>query len=952
AYLRERIIVAAGHNAGLLAALVPELASLLGIAPDAGDPMTAQARLAHVSLTVLRAVASAARPLVMFLDDLQWAGRGAVGFADAVLSEEPSPGLLLVAAYRDEVVGAPHPLAAVLSRWTEEPLVRHLRLENLAEDETVTMVAEMLRVEVSAAAGLAGAISARSHGNPYETVELLSALHRSGAVSVGAEGILFDNAALRQHLGESEVSELLAERVARLERGERGLVEVMAILGGRVELGVLQTALGQPLDTVEQLLAPILEAGVLVLEPGSTQALRFRHDRLREATLEGLTDDRRRRTQLEVARRLAQAPEYFTVAAEQFVPVIALVLDPDERERVAGLLCRSADQAKLIGDHGRVEALLAAALTLIDPARTKTLAEVHTDRHAALFSLGRLDEADEEYRTIEALPPDVFERAEAIALQVLSLLHRQRGTEALELGLGTLRLLGIEVPAADRLAGELDHQFEQLYRWLDHTDVDDDLDRPENTDPRLRGVMHLIDACATEAYFSGSQAMLEWLNLQALRVWLDQGPSRVLAPVVGTALAVLRRRDDYAAAYRICRRLLAFSEARGYEPDTSQVRLAVAFLSCWFEPIEEAIGASQEAREGSIAGGDIGNSAYSYNVTTTMLFDAAASLDRVAAEVKAALAFARRTGNEQVGQWLDAYRWLGARLRSESSAETVVPPTAVGSATTLLMHHVSYAYAAAMLNDWSDLARHTEAAFELLPAALGQYLTAIVRVLRGLALAEQARAGDEEAGLLSELDELISWLAARAADAPDNFLHLLRLLEAERAWTAGDFRASALAFDAARREVARRQRPWHRALIAEQAARFYLAHGMDQAGHELLSEARQHYLAWGATAKVDQLDWAYPSLRRQADATAADDSADAGDLFEHPSALTTGTVDLLGILSASQAVSSETSIDRLQARVTETLRALAGATDVHLLFWDEDRQQWVQPAPGDTATDT
>ena len=47
------------------------------------------------------------------------------------------------------------------------------------------------------------------------------------------------------------------------------------------------------------------------------------------------------------------------------------------------------------------------------------------------------------------------------------------------------------------------------------------------------------------------------------------------------------------------------------------------------------------------------------------------------------------------------------------------------------------------------------------------------------------------------------WLAARAADAPDNFLHLQRLLEAERAWAVGDFRAAALAFDAARREVAR-----------------------------------------------------------------------------------------------------------------------------------------------------
>ena len=92
------------------------------------------------------------------------------------------------------------------------------------------------------------------------------------------------------------------------------------------------------------------------------------------------------------------------------------------------------------------------------------------------------------------------------------------------------------------------------------------------------------------------------------------------------------------------------------------------------------------------------------------------------------------------------------------------------------------------------------------------------------------------------------------------------MLEAERAWAIGDFRAAVLAFDAARREVARRASgPWHRALITERAARFYLAHGVEHAGYDLLAQARREYLAWGATAKVDQLDWAYPALRPHAD---------------------------------------------------------------------------------------
>ena len=203
---------------------------------------------------------------------------------------------------------------------------------------------------------------------------------------------------------------------------------------------------------------------------------------------------------------------------------------------------------------------------------------------------------------------------------------------------------------------------------------------------------------------------------------------------------------------------------------------------------------------------------------------------------------------------------------------------------------------------------------------------------------------DQRDSLLAELDEVTRWLAERATDAPDNFLHLLLLIEAERAWAADDFRAAALAFNAARCEVAQRQRPWHRALIAEHAALFYLARGVEEVGHDLLAQARQGYLAWGATAKVAQLDWAYPKLRTPAGPIAADGSQ-SGERSRDRAVVTTGTVDLLGIVSATQALSSETSIGRLHARVAEVLSAMTGATGVHLLLWSEDRQGWLRPAP-------
>jgi len=955
ARVRERILSRVGPNAGLLAATVPEFAALLAVPPDAGDPLTAQVRAQRTAMAVLRAVASPKRPVVVFIDDLQWAGRTPLGFVDLVLSEEPVEGLLLVGAYREEEVDPSHPLGTLVSRWRQEAGLQQVHLENLPVSGSVTMVAEVLHVDRATAAGLAEVIQPHTSGNPYETVELLNALRRDGVLAATAAGWRWDATAVRAHLGQAEAAALSSARVEAMPARSRQMAEAMACLGGRAELSLLPAATGEPAAVVDQALAPALDEGLLVAEPGAHSAVRFRHDRIREAVLGGLDPRRRRAVQLAMARRLAGVPELFAAAAGQYLPVADAVDDPAERRVVVGLLRRAAGQAALTGDYALVNALLAAALRLIGPGETAALIEVHTARHAALFSMGRLEEADEEYRIIEGLCPTAMDRADATAVQVTGLTHQNRLTEAIGLSLESLRELGVAVPAADRLPAELDHQFGHLYRWLDHTDAADDLARPEITDPTLIAATRLIDAVLTAAYLVPDVSLLAWLSLEAVRIWIQHGPARTLVgPASIVAFAAVALRGDYAAGYRAMRRILALGEARGYEPETSRVRVPFALIACWFEPIENGVQVGRRAREGLLAGGDLANVSYSYYTTVHYMLDCEPSLDAYVAEVEAGLAFARRTGSEQTIQWLESCRWLAGVLRGEivaAAGEAVPIDRYAGNPVALLHAHLSRAVVAAIFGDPAGLARHTAAAMPLLTANVGNYSIAVARLLCGLALAGQARAsdGDERGGLLSELDEVTQWLATHAADAPDNFLHLLRLLEAERAWAAADFRAAALAFDAARREAAGRQRPWHRALIAERAARFHLAHGLDHAGHDLLAQARHDYLAWGATAKVDQLDWAYPALQPRADATAGQRGDDPGDLLHGGSTVTTGTIDMLGILSASQALSSETSIGRLHARVAQVVSAMTGATGVHLVLWSQERQDWLPPAPGGDA---
>jgi signal transduction histidine kinase len=876
---------------------------------------------------------------LLFVDDLQWASRTPLGFIDLVFSEEPIEGLLLVGAFRDGDVDMADPLEVPLSRWRGRTGVKHLCLDNLSVSGLASVVAEVLHIDPASAAGLAELIHPCTSGRPYETVELLEALRRDGLLTITAAGWRWDAAAVRAQLGGSELAGLLAGRVKTLPVSSRQLLGAMACLGGRAELNLLQTATATPVAAVEQALAPALEEGVLVAEPGGREAVRFRHDRIRDIVLAGLDPPRRRGLQLAMARRLGEVPEFFAVAAEQYLPVADAVEDPGERAVVVRLLRCAAAQARMTGEYPRVNALLATALRLVDPRETATLMEVHISRHAALFSIGHLDEADEEYGTIERLCPTALQRADPTAVQVRSLTNRNRFAEAVRLGVESLRALGIAVPAPDCLPAELDHQTDRLYRWLDHTDSAGDLARPDITDPTLLAASALIDATLPPAFFGQDFAMRGWLGLEALRILIDHGPAPALiGPAGHAAYYALVLRGDYAAGYRGRLRILALGEARGYEPGTSHARFGLALLSCWVEPIENGVLQAQRAREGLIAGGDLANAGYTFYPAVTGLLDAGPSLDACVAEVEAGLDFVRRTGSEQTGQMIDGYRWLAGALRGEgpAAAAEVAPDRYAGNPLALFNAHHCRALAAAIFGDQAGVSRHSAAVIPLLPAALGVYPSAVARLLRGLALAGEVRAGRDAAAdaRLSELDEVSRWLAARASDAPENFLHLVRLLEAERAWAVGDFRAAALGFDTALREAAGRPRPWHRALITERAARFSLGHGLDHSGYVLLAQARQHYLAWGATAKVDQLDWAYPTLRPHPDPTDGEPADSRGGRV----GVSTGTLDLLAILSASQALSAQTSIDRLHARVVEVLGAMTGATEVHLLLCSEDLQ--------------
>ena len=958
--VRRRLLQELGLNAGLIAALQPEFALLLGIVPEQlnSDPLNLKERLIQATLDLLRSLASPGRPLVLLLDDLQWAPPPPLGFFEAV-ALNPIPGLFLVASCREEGEREGE-LGALLAR--REELARQpqfLRLANLPTQELALFLQEMLRLEPEQALQLARGVAARTGGNPYDTVELINALRSEGALLPGESGWSWQEGAIRRYLGKGDVVELLEERLKRLPPAAQELLEVMALLGGEVAADLLALAAGVAPEALEQGLAPSLEEGlILPLEQGG--ALRFRHDRVQQAASSRVGRQRKPLLHLDLARRLAAQPGFESQAAEQYLAARSALSDPKEKRRALQLF-RGAAAGACPVNFEQAERFLAAALALLPEAprgadRTLGLA-LETERHAALYSLGRFEEGDRIYADIERRSPAPLGRVQAASLQVCSLTNRARPLEAVTLGLELLRELGIQLPTPERLHPETMELLERFRLWIDSGAQRGDRSRPESQDRSSRGAALLINRIIPPAFFCQQAMTSWWLVLESWRLWVEHGPcAALIGPLSHLGFVTISLSGDYRTGHRAVRHVLALSEARGWEPHTSQARCLYALsVAPWFDPISLSVQQANRAHEGLLQGGDLQNACFTYYASIGQSLECSPTLESFAAGVDRALDFAARTGNAHVEASLSYYRELVWQLSGESDGQVSFSRAGQKERARIAaqgdnpsasaIFHLSRALQGALCDNRDQLVRHSAALGAHLAHLSSLYEAVPAQLMRVLSLAGQARGagGEERDEILAQLDEARDFLARRAADAPDNFLHLAQWADAERAWALGEFRAALEKFDAALDQTARLERPWQRALVTERAALFHLENGLGHLGRSLMVRARELYAAWGARAKVRQLELGHPFLRGARPA-----ERDSG----RAASVSADAIDMLAILRASQALSSETSLERLRSLVVQLLETMTGATGVSLVVRQDQAEQWhLLPAGGGEETE-
>src|SRR5260370_10742589 len=149
--------------------LVPELELVIGKQPAVADlpPQDAQNRFQTVFRRFLSVVARKDHPLALFLDDLQWLDTATIELLEHLVTHSEVRHLLLIGAYRDNEVGATHPLRRMCEAIRNSGgRVHEIVLEPLRIDDTSRLVADALRCEPEPARALAQLVQPKTGGNP------------------------------------------------------------------------------------------------------------------------------------------------------------------------------------------------------------------------------------------------------------------------------------------------------------------------------------------------------------------------------------------------------------------------------------------------------------------------------------------------------------------------------------------------------------------------------------------------------------------------------------------------------------------------------------------------------------------------------------------------------------------------------------------------------------------
>ncbi|MEH2207550.1 MAG: AAA family ATPase [Nostoc sp.] len=914
---KTNILAAVGDNGQVIIEVIPELERIIGQQPPATElsGTAAQNRFNLLFQKFTQVFTSEKHPLVMFLDDLQWADSASLMLIQLLMADTKH--LFLIGAYRDNEVNLAHPLILTLNDIQKTAAtINTITLAPLSQSQVNQLVADTLKCTKDSALPVSQLVFQKTQGNPFFAIQFLKALHQDGLIEFtpptppyqgeATGGWQCDITQINQQAVTDDVVKFMVFQLRRLPQSTQNVLQLAACIGNQFDLATLaivwesseiETAASLWKALQEGLILPISDVykfyqgenhDRLALSNRNTNKqlakYRFLHDRVQQAAYSLIPDNQKQATHLKIGQLLLQNSSQIE-HEEKLFDIVGhlnlgqeLIAQSNEREALARLNLAAGGKAKNSTAYAAARAYLQTGIELLTGNCWQDRYELTLSLYVAAAEAAYLN-AD--FDGMEQIAAQVLQSAQTILdkvkiyeIQIAAQTAQSRLLEAIAVGRDALKQLGVELPIEPNNA-EIGKALQVLASQLADKQIEELADLPAMTDPQAQAAMQLLGMLFAPV-FQGMPGLLPLISSTMVSLSLKFGNTP--ASTVGYALhgmvlcAFLGEVEGGYGFGQLALNLLDRFNLREFKSIISM--LFGGFIQHHQEALSATIPLLKAGFTSGMETGDFLHAGYNVCCYSYAVFWSGSELSNLELDIVSYNAALTQAKQHSAQTYVSIMRQAAQNFR-----ETQIQPDCLSGSiydeTVMIAKHRQaneltvmaelYIYKqllAYSFGDYKAAIAYIEEGEKYLLAVSGLIFVPISHfyaALTHLALFS-TQPEIELSVILAQVEIHQTTLYRCAQNAPTNHLHKWHLVEAEKQRVLGNKAEALENYDRAITLAKANGYIQEEALSNELLAKFYLDWGKERVAQAYMQEAYYCYARWGAKAKIEDLEKRYPQL--------------------------------------------------------------------------------------------
>ncbi|HMV42169.1 MAG TPA: serine/threonine-protein kinase PknK, partial [Leptospiraceae bacterium] len=938
---------ALGNIGQVILDVVPEVELFLGKQPPIPDVPPDQAfnRFKYAFSQFVRVFAKEKHPLVLFLDDLQWADMASLSLLKNLLTDTDIIYFFVVGAYRDNEVDSSHSLTFFLHDLEKNGLkIENLQLGNLDKDSVLSLVSDSLLSKKEDSLELTELLLEKTDGNPFFVRQFLQSLYEENLINISERKWKWNISEIRNKSVSDNVLDLMLQKIEKLTEPSQLLLGYASCIGNQFDLKVLSFLLQKTTPDVISILEECIKAGLIIplsdsykwIESDSSDncSFRFLHDRVQQASYRLVKEEEKAKIHFIIGKILLEhtakeeLQEKLFDIVDQLNYGLDLIQTEEEKIQIVELNIQAGKQAKASVAYNGALGYFKNAEKLFSKDAWDTnyslIYQCVTELGETEFLCGNFEEADITFEIGLANAKSRLDKAGIYNLKVVLYTGQGKYNQAIETGLLGLELYEFKTPENFGVTNVF-KEIKAVKALIGDNPVNRIKTLPELVDKDKLMHLHLLINLVDSTYFT-DKILNGYIVLQSIQFSLINGVS--LAGYISFVSFgnLLCANSDYQFGFEIGKYINEITSSNNLTLIKSKSdNIFCAHINHWKRHIKTGFEFQLEGFKAGIETGDLSYAGYNVAWYLWYRFFHGANLEGIQKENLKFLEFALKVKNKNLELLIRIIVQTIQILREEDikekdsnlfeecrKSEMKIPLFGYLLLDLELNYHLERFETSPSIIKQSF--EHQDSVFGLMFYLEFHFYYALTLIAMHLeAGTEQAQ---NEKAILQEIKLWKRWAEA----CPENYLHKSLLIQAEWARVKGEVVSAMDLYEEAIESAKKNDYILNHALASKLAGKFYLSLNKPKFAYLFFMDAFFAYKNQGADLYARDLEEKY--LKKHFQYMGKERRQQK---VSDSTSTTLASIDLNSLLKASRVISSEVKLELLLKNLLYIIIENAGA---------------------------